>query len=103
MKRFAAALVLFVAFCFLGIKPATADPGWYEATVNMVGPISSNYYIVYLSSAAWSNESRNFTIYPTLNNTMTAIALTAMTSSRTVLVQLNSIAAQDYVLSMVLK
>lgn len=102
MKKFTAALMLFIAICFFGIRPAAAA-AWYEATVTRVGPVSDSYYVVYLSSSSWGSVARNFTIYPTLNNTITAVALAAITSSRTVLVQLNSTTVNDYCFSMILK
>ena len=102
MRKFATALIFFAALSFLAIRPAMAS-AWYTATVDKIGPVNDTYYVVYLTSASWGSTSRSFTIYPTLNNTMLAIGRTALTSSRTVAVLLNSTTANDYCMSMFLQ
>lgn len=101
MKKITASIVFFVALSLLAISSASAA-GWYQATENKVGPVQGNY-VLYVTSASWGGSSKYFTIYPTMNNSITAISLAAITSSRTVWVLLNSMTEGDYCTAMLLQ
>lgn len=101
MKKLAAA-AMFIILCAFGAIGSASAASWYTATITSIGPVAGNYY-VYATSPSWSNTTKFFSIYPTMNNSITAIGLTAMSTTRNVSMLLNSTTDGDYCMGMMLQ